>query len=213
MFDFGCVISEIEIGEELVTFYNGGFFGRGNKDCLCGNVEDHDKDSLSVDEISETVVTTKRRKRLKPAIKLNRSKKQSDLLGDMLRFYDELPSDSSTLKHSYLDQAVSSVFDAAMLEECVVPARLQTDTDVPQVDIWEDTKLENATALLESADFEISETSSDSESSGKSIDWTLSGSANKITRSKCTDACQPRWIPNFNRFEAQWFRCSAQRSS
>ena len=88
----------------------------------------------------------------------------------MLRFYDELPSDSSSLKHSYLDQAVSSVFDAAMLEECVVPARLQTDTDVPQVDIWEDTELKNATALLESADFEISETSSDSESSGKAIE-------------------------------------------
>ena len=102
-------VREIEIGEELVTFYNGDFVGRGNKDCLCGNVEDHDKDSLSGDEISETVVTTKRRKRLKLAIKFIWSKKQSDLLGDMLIFYNELPSDSSTLKHSYLDQAVSSV--------------------------------------------------------------------------------------------------------
>ena len=163
-------LREIDEGEELVTFYNGDFFGRGNKDCLCGNVEDHDKESLSWDEISETVVTTKRRKRLKPAIRLIRSKKQSDLLGDMLRFYDELPSDSSTSKHSYLDQAVSSVSDAAMLEECVVPARLQTDTDVPEANLLHDSELENATAVFESADFEISETSSDSESSGKAIE-------------------------------------------
>ena len=163
-------LREIDVGEELVTFYNSDFFGRGNKDCLCGNVEDHDKESLSGDEISETVVTTKRRKRLKPAIRLIRSKKQSDLLGDMLRFYDELPSDSSTSKHSYLDQAVSSVSDTAMLEECVVPARLQTDTDVPEANLWQDIELENATAVFESADFEISETSSDSESSGKAIE-------------------------------------------
>ena len=165
-----CALREIEVGEELVTFCNGDFFGRGNKDCLCGNVEDHDKDSLSGNDISETVVTTKRRKRLKPAIKLIRSKKQSDLLGDMLRFYDELPSDSSTSKHSYLDQANSSVSDAAMLEECVVPYRLQTDTDVPEADIWQDSELKNATAVCESADFEISETSSDSERSGKAIE-------------------------------------------
>ena len=163
-------LREIDVGEELVTFYNSDFFGRGNKDCLCGNVEDHDKESLSGDEISETVVTTKRRKRLKPAIRLIRSKKQSDLLGDMLRFYDELPSDSSTSKHSYLDQAVSSDSDTAMLEECVVPARLQTDTDVPEANLWQDSELENATAVFESADFEISETSSDSESLGKAIE-------------------------------------------
>ena len=163
-------LRQIELGEELVTFHNGDFFGRGNEDCLCGNVEGHDKDSLCGDEISETVLPTERRKRIKPAIKLIRSKKQSDLLGDMLRFYHELPSDRSTSRHSYLDQAVPSVSDAAMLEERVVPARLQTDTDVHEADIWQDSELEIATALFESADFEIGETSSDSESSGKAIE-------------------------------------------
>ena len=63
-------LREIEVGEELVIFYNADIFGRGNKDCLFVKLEDHDKDMLSGDEICETVVTTKLRKRLKHAIKL-----------------------------------------------------------------------------------------------------------------------------------------------
>ena len=114
-------LKEIKDGEELTTFYNVDFFGEKNKFCLCEHRSKHGSEELQ-EESDEPIKPPKRKRNVKPRIKITASDVRGSLLTDLIKFYNEdsnvsLASEVSSIPFTNSDFPDNSISDAEQIEK------------------------------------------------------------------------------------------------
>ena len=115
-------LKEIKDGEELTTFNNVNFFGEKNKFCLCEHRSKHGSEEESQEESDEHAKPPKRRRNVKPRIKITASYVRGSLLTDLIKLHSEdsnvsLASEVSSIPFTNSDFPDNSISDAEQIEK------------------------------------------------------------------------------------------------
>ena len=115
-------LREIEDGEELTIFFNVNFFGEKNKFCLCEHRSKHGSEEESQEESDEHAKPPKRKRNVKPRIKITASDVRRSLLTDLIKFYSEdsnvsLAPEISSIPFTNSDFPDNSISDAEQIEK------------------------------------------------------------------------------------------------
>ena len=115
-------LREIKDGEELTTFYNVDFFGEKSKFCLCEHRSKHGSEEKSQEESDEPVKSPKRKRNVKPRIKITATDVRGSLLTDLIKFYSldsnvSLASEFSSIPFTKSGFPDYSISDAEQIEK------------------------------------------------------------------------------------------------
>ena len=167
-----CALREIDIGEEMVTYYSEIFFGEGSENCLCGHSEKHVVETFSSNHQSGSMPPFKRRQKSKTAIKMCYSDHRADQLADMIRFYDALENDDSS--------SITQGSDARDNELSAFELKATSDVEIEAED-GSETALkymqdpDSICEIQNDFDFETNSTTSESSDGGISSSLALGG--------------------------------------